>query len=141
MIYLEDILSRDKVDRWGLNTDYGVRDYAFMYIDNNLYKGSVHKDILEEYIQNNSLNMSIDKTNGYITEEEKEDLDLPLVIGSVLTDKNNQKYVIIYDTCFYGWSIDSIISQIKEDFKNHIICIDPLDRRIEHTKPYLELVA
>ena len=135
-IYLRDILKEETTNIYGYNTDYGNRDYAVTCIKGNILKGNCHKDTLEEYLE--SPDEYLDYSEGFVTEQEQEDINERMFFASVLTHKDeNSKYIVVYESSIFKYDIDEVISILSKNFKDHIVCIDNTDRTICHDNPYI----
>lgn len=139
-IYLKEILNPQEAETYGWNTDYGMRDFAISYIDGQLFEGDVHKDMLEHFIQNNDLNEDIiDYGEGFVTEQEQEDLDLPCAFASYIKGMDGQDYIAIYEQTVYGLDIYDFKDILKNKYPNAIICIDQNRYgNTDYENPYLE---
>ena len=128
-INLKDILKPEDIEFYGLNTDYGNRDFAIAYINGELLEGQVHKDLVEEYINNYGMDEDIiDHGEGYVTEEELDDLDLPCGFASYIKGIDGNDYIAIYPGTMYGYDMYDFKDELSKKYPNAIICADDNDR-------------
>lgn len=139
VISLKDILPKDKINKWGINTDFNIREYAIAYIDNILYKGLCHYDIVENYIEENMLDATMNPCCGSVEFETMEEIDKPIILGSVIKGIDNKEYVIFYDDCNYDCCADYILTLIKKDFPHSIICTTMYTR--EEKEDYIKKIG
>lgn len=129
-IYLKDIISEDNLDSYGYNTDYGNRTFAISYINGKLFEGDVHKDTIEEYLQNNNYdpNEILNYSDGFVTENEQSEMDLPTAFASYIKGIDGNDYIAIYPGSLYNVGLDDVESSLKSKYPNAIICLDNNDR-------------
>lgn len=127
-IYLTDILSEDSIDIYGVNTDYGNRDLAIAYIDGEIFEGDVHKDIVSDYINNNDLDVELNFEEGFVTEDEQDDLGERTAFASLINGKDGNVYIAIYPDSVFFVSMDEVVSALKSKYPGAIICVDNNDR-------------
>lgn len=129
-VYLNDILSPENIEAYGLNTDYGNRDFAIAFIENKIYTGDTHKDLVDEYINSNDKELSeyIDHSEGYVTHEEQDNLDLAMGFASYIKGIDGNDYIAVYPDSTYIIGVNEFCQYLKEEFPNAIICLDNNDR-------------
>ncbi len=141
IVYLKDIIDENDLNTYGYCTDYGNRDKAIMYIDGEIYEDVTHKDALENYLNGNELDEDIlDSSEGFVTEQEQSDLDLPMGIASYIKGTDGNDYIAIYPDSLFNLDIDKFISDLRKEYHNAIICIDNNDRYdyCENKDAYIE---
>lgn len=129
-INLKDILSDENIEWYGLNTDYGNRDFAITYLDGKLYEGDVHKDTVEEYLNENNMDPDIylNYSEGFVTNDEQDDIDLPMGFASYIKGKDGKDYVTIYPGSVYYIGTNEFAEILQKKYPNAIICVDDNDR-------------
>lgn len=145
IIYLKDILSEDDINSYGYNTDYGNRSFAISYINGQLFEGNVHKDTIEEYLENNNLDPKelLNYSEGFVTEDEQEDIDIPTAFASYINGIDGNHYIAIYPDSLYNVGLDDVENSLKQKYPNAIICLDNNDRYAaseEETENYIETI-
>ena len=51
-IKLVDILNPDNIDDFGINTDYGNRASAIVFLNGKVVEGDIHREILSKMVDN-----------------------------------------------------------------------------------------
>lgn len=143
-IYLRDIINPDNIEKNGYNTDYGNRKSAISYIDGGLFEGETHKDTVVSYLEECNMDTEcIDHTQGSVTIEEQEDIELSMAFGSFIQGTDNNDYVVIYPNSLFYVSMDILIMELKNKYPKAIICYDNNDRydfENQCNETYLEVV-
>lgn len=103
-IYLKDILDDEYLEDIGIHSDSGIREFAFAYINGEIFTGDIHSNILIEY------------RNEYGVYPEE------VAFGSYLIDKNGINYAIIYPETLENVNINTLIDTLKYEYKNAVIC-------------------
>lgn len=125
MIKLEDILLPERVEKYGVNTDYSNREFAICYIGEDLLEEATHKDCLAQYLLKNDLCYGIiDASCGSVTEEEMDEVDEVFGFASYLKGADGQDYVVIYEDTLYALSLETMISVVKEKYPAACIAIE-----------------
>jgi hypothetical protein len=132
-ILLKDILSPESIKAYGYNTDYGNREFAISYINGYIYDGETHKDTVEEYLNSNDGDADdyLNRDEGFVTNEEQQDIDIPMAFASYVKGIDNKDYIAIYPESLFDTDIDDFVSELKNKYPNAIICIDNNDRYID----------
>lgn len=128
-IYLKDILQSENIKKYGYNTDFNNRAFAISYIDGELFEGDTHKDTVSSYLEEHNMNLEyIDKTQGFVTKEELEDIDLSMAFASYIKGIDNKDYIAIYTETLFYVSMDILIMELEKKYPKAIICYDSNDR-------------
>ena len=143
-IYLKDIIHQEHIERNGYTTDYGNRKSAISYIDGGLFEGETHQDTVVSYLEEHNMDTGcIDKTHGFISEEEQEDMELSMAFASFIEGSDNKNYIAIYPNSLFYVSMDTLIMELKEKYPKVILCYDHNDRydyNHQYDETYLEVV-
>lgn len=143
-INLKDILDDESIEFYGLNTDYGNRSFAISYLDGQIYEGDVHKDIVEEFLNNNNMDADeyLNYSEGFVTNDEQDEIDIPMAFGSYIKGKDGKDYVAIYPGSLYYVGMNEIADIMRKKYPNAIICIDDNDRYMqeEGKEVYIEKI-
>lgn len=131
-INLKDILKPENIDSYGLNTDYGNRDFAIAYIEDKLYVGDTHKDIVYDYLNTNNKELTkyVDFSEGYVTGDEQDNIDLAMGFASYIHGIDNNDYIAVYPDSTYIIGVNEFCDYLKKEYPNAIICIDNNERHM-----------
>lgn len=129
-INLKNILNDKDIEYYGLNTDYGNRSFAITYLDGRIYEGDTHKDTVEEYLDNNNMDAKeyLNYSEGFVTNEEQDDIDLPMGFASYIKGKDGKDYIAIYPDSIYYIGLNEFADILKKKYTNAIVCVDYNDR-------------
>lgn len=127
-IYIKDILTKEQIDMFGINTDYGNRDLAISYINGELYEGDTHKDTLQEYLNNNKMNVELDHSEGFVQYYEQEDVNLPMGFASLINGTDGKTYIAIYNETLFNITLNDFVNVLKIKYPKAILCTDDFTR-------------
>ena len=132
-IKLIDILDPDNVEDYGVNTDYGNRKSAIVYLNGQVVEGEIHREILEKMTEN------IKGNSGFVENNELAEIDLPIALASKIDGIDGKEYISIYTDSITKTTLNEVKDAIKIKFPKAIICKED-DRYYSDENSYIEVV-
>lgn len=132
-IKLIDILDPDTMNDFGVNTDYGNRASAVVFLDGQVAEGEIHKEILAQLVD------QINSGSGFIEKQELQSLNLPIALASKIIGIDGNTYISIYTDSVTNTILDEVKDAMKNKFPNAIICKED-DRYSNSDDSYIETI-
>ena len=132
-IKLVDILSPDSIEDFGINTDYGNRASAIVFLDGEVVEGEIHREILSEMVDN------IEGNGGFLDERELKEVNLPIALASKLIGVDGKVYISIYTDSVINTTLNEVKNAISSKFPGAVICKED-DRYLNNENSYIETI-
>lgn len=132
-IKLVDILDPNNVEDYGVNTDYGNRESAIVYLNGQVVEGEIHREILEKMTEN------IKGNSGFIENNELTEVNLPIALASKINGIDGNIYISIYTDSITRTTLNEVKDAIKAKFPDAIVCKEN-DRYYNDENSYIEII-
>ena len=132
-IKLVDILSPDSIEDFGINTDYGNRASAIVFLNGEVVEGEIHREILSEMVNN------IEGNSGFLDESELKEVNLPIALASKLIGIDGKVYISIYTDSVINTTLNEVKNAISSKFPGAVICKED-NRYLTNEDSYIETI-
>ena len=132
-IKLVDILDPDNIDDFGINTDYGNRTSAIIFLNGEVVEGDIHREILSKMVDN------IEGNSGFLDENELKEVDLPIALASKIIGIDGKTYISIYTDSVINTTLNEVKNAISSKFPGAVICKED-DRYSNNENSYIETI-